>query len=175
MGNSLPKMAKSADVPSPKRAISYRSFSLFDRPNPTPNARLSVTMVPTAPPNPINHRKGKAVMESQQSTQSPNDQIAELGQRMARMETRMDYVATHEDLAAVRTEIERTHTKIERTHTEFAKTDGRIANLRVEVLKEIGDVKTLIANREASMQRWLLGITSTTMVAITAVLIRTLV
>ena len=114
-------------------------------------------------------------MEPRQSTQSQNDQIADLSQRMARMETKMDFVATHEDLAAVRTEIERTHTKIERTHTEIAKTDGRIANLRVEVLKEIGDVKTLIANREASMQRWLLGITSTTMVAITAVLIRTMV
>ena len=106
-------------------------------------------------------------MASQQATQAPNDQIAELGQRMARMETKMDHVATHKDLAAVRTEI--------------GKTDARIADLRVEVLKEIGgvktgvaDVKTLIANREASMQRWLLGMTSTTMVAITAVLIRTM-
>ena len=47
--------------------------------------------------------KGKAVMEPQQSTQTQNDQIADLGQRMARMETKMDFVATHEDLAAVRT------------------------------------------------------------------------
>ena len=45
--------------------------------------------------------------------------------------------------------------------------------MKVEVLKEIGgvkaevgDVKTLIANREASMQRWLLGITGTTIVGI---------
>ena len=53
-------------------------------------------------------------MESQQSTQAPNDQIAELGQRMARMETRMEFVAT----------------------------------------------------REASMQRWLLGITATTVVGV---------
>ena len=44
-------------------------------------------------------------MEPQQSTQSQNDQIAELGQRMARMETKMDYVANHKDLAAVRTEV----------------------------------------------------------------------
>ena len=53
-------------------------------------------------------------MASQQSTQAPNDQIAELGQRMARMETRMEFVAT----------------------------------------------------REASMQRWLLGITATTVVGV---------
>ena len=39
---------------------------------------------------------------------------------------------------------------------------------------EMADVKTLIVSREASMQRWLLGITSTTMVAIAAVLNRTL-
>ena len=72
--------------------------------------------------------------------------------------------------------------------TEIANTDTRIADLRVEVLKEIGgvkteiggvktemaDVKTLIADREASMQRWLLGITSTMVVAVTAVLIRSL-
>ena len=43
-------------------------------------------------------------MEPQQSTQTQNDQIAELGQRMARMETRMEFVATHKDLAEVRTE-----------------------------------------------------------------------
>ena len=98
-------------------------------------------------------------MEPQQSTQTQNDQFAELSERMARMETKMDHVATHKDLAAVRTEIER-------THTEIAKTDGRIANLKVEVLKEIGDVKTLIANREASMQRWLLGMTATTVVGV---------
>ena len=43
-------------------------------------------------------------MESQQSTQAPNDQFSELGQRMARMETKMDYVANHKDVADVRTE-----------------------------------------------------------------------
>ena len=99
---------------------------------------------------------------------------------MARMETKMDHVATHKDLAAVRIEV--------------AKTGARNADLRVEVLKEIGDVKTevggvktemayvktLIANREASMQRWLLGITataivgiSTAMAGVAATLIRT--
>ena len=43
-------------------------------------------------------------MEAQQSSQLPNDQIFEIGERMARMETRMDFVATHRDLAAVRSE-----------------------------------------------------------------------
>ena len=60
-------------------------------------------------------------MASQQSTQAPNDQIAELGQRMARIETKMDHVAS---------------------------------------------AKALIASREASMQRWQLGITATTMVGV---------
>ena len=98
-------------------------------------------------------------MEAQQSTQTYNDQFSELGERMARMESKMDHVATHRDLAAVRSEI--------------AMTDARIADLRVEVLKEIGgvktdvaDVKTLVANREVSMQRWLLGITATTVVGV---------
>jgi len=44
-------------------------------------------------------------MESQRSTRAPNDQFAELSERMARMETKMDHVATHKDLVAVRTEI----------------------------------------------------------------------
>ena len=143
-------MAKSADVPSPQRAISYRSFSLFDRPNPTPNARLSVTMVPTAHTNPINQRKGKAVMESQQSTQTPSNQMAELGQRMARMETKMDYVATHKDIAEVRTEV---------------------TSLKGELLTEIAGIQTLVANREASMQRWLLGITATTVVGVSSAML----
>ena len=120
-------------------------------------------------------------MESQQSTQAPNDQFAELGQRMARMETKMDFVATHKDIAEVRTEIATTHkdiaevrTEIEGTRTEIEGTRTEIASLKGELLTEIAGIKTLIANREASMQRWLLGMTSTTMVAITAVLIRTL-
>ena len=84
-------------------------------------------------------------MEPQQSTQAPNDQIAELGQRMARMETKMDYVATHKDIAEVRTEV---------------------TSLKGELLTEIAGIQTLVANREASMQRWLLGITATTVVGV---------
>ncbi|MCY3641032.1 MAG: hypothetical protein OXH37_08475, partial [Gammaproteobacteria bacterium] len=100
-------------------------------------------------------------MESQRSTQAPNDQIAELGQRvarmetnmvrmetkMARMETKMDYVATHKDIAEVRTEV---------------------TSLKGELLTEIAGIKTLVANREASMQRWLLGITATTVVGVSS-------
>ena len=98
-------------------------------------------------------------MESQQSTQTYNDQFSELGQRMARMETKMDYVATHKDIAEVRTEIESTRTEIEGTRTE-------IASLKGELLTEIAGINTLVANREASMQRWLLGITATTVVGV---------
>ena len=86
-------------------------------------------------------------MESQQSTQTENDQIAELGQRMARMETKMDYVATHKDIAEVRTEV---------------------TSLKGELLTEIAGIQTLVANREASMQRWLLGITATTVVGVSS-------
>ena len=57
----------------------------------------------------------------------------------------MDFVATHRDTAMVRTEI---------------------ASLKPELLTEISSIKTLVANREASMQRWLLGITATTIVGI---------
>ena len=98
-------------------------------------------------------------MEPQQSTQTQNDQIADLGQRMARMETKMDFVATHEDLAAVRMEVEGTRTEIEGTRTE-------IASLKGELLTEIAGIKSLVANREVSMQRWLLGITATTVVGV---------
>ena len=84
-------------------------------------------------------------MEPQQSTQTPNDQFSELGQRMARMETKMDYVATHKDIAEVRTEV---------------------TSLKGELLTEIAGIQTLVANREASMQRWLLGITATTVVGV---------
>ena len=86
-------------------------------------------------------------MEPQQSAQTQNDQIAELGQRMARMETKMDYVATHKDIAEVRTEV---------------------TSLKGELLTEIAGIQTLVANREASMQRWLLGITATTVVGVSS-------
>ena len=106
-------------------------------------------------------------MDTKDPSQSNNGQIVGLSERISRMETKMDFVATHKDLGAVRAEI--------------AKTDARIADLRTEVLKEIGGVKTLIASREASMQRWLLGVTATTLVGVitalvgvTTALIRTL-
>ena len=116
-------------------------------------------------------------MEPQQSTQIPNDQIAELGQRMARMETRMEFVATHKDLAAVRTEIAATHkdiaavrTDVEGTRTEIASLKGELlsemAQMNTAMVAEVASVKTLVANREASMQRWLLGITATTVVGV---------
>ena len=112
-------------------------------------------------------------MESQQSTQTPKDQFSELGQRMARMETKMDYVATHKDIAEVRTEIATTHkdiaevrTEIESTRTEIEGTRTEIASLKGELLTEIAGINTLVANSEASMQRWLLGITATTVVGV---------
>ncbi len=116
-------------------------------------------------------------MAPQQSTQIPNDQIAELGQRMARMETRMDFVATHKDLAAVRTEIAATHkdiaavrTDVEGTRTEIASLKGELlsemAQMNTAMVAEVASVKTLVANREASMQRWLPGITATTVVGV---------
>ena len=86
-------------------------------------------------------------MEPQQSTQTQNDQFADLSQRMARMETKMDYVATHKDIAEVRTEV---------------------TSLKGELLTEIAGIQTLVANREASMQRWLLGITATTVVGVSS-------
>ena len=83
---------------------------------------------------------------------------------MARIETKMDCVATHKDLAAVRIEIEGTRTEIEGTRTE-------IVGLKGELLTEIAGIKTLVANREASMQRWLLGITATTVVGVSTALV----
>ncbi|MYL10885.1 MAG: hypothetical protein F4010_01780 [Cenarchaeum sp. SB0669_bin_11] len=92
--------------------------------------------------------------------------MVEHGERIARIETKMDFMATHKDIAAVRTEVEGTRTEI--------------ASLKGELLTEIAGIKTLVANREASMQRWLLRITATTVVGVstalagvTATLIRT--
>jgi len=107
-------------------------------------------------------------METQGSTKTNNDQISELGQRVARMETnmahmetnmarietKMDFMATHKDIAAVRTEVEGTRTEV--------------ASLKGELLTEIAGIKTLVANRGASMQRWLLGITATTVVGVSS-------
>ena len=107
-------------------------------------------------------------MDSQQSTQAPNDQFPELGQRMARIETRMDFVATHKDLAAVRTEIAATHKDIAAVRTDVEGTRTEIASLKGELLTEIAGIKTLVANREVSMQRWLLGISATTVVGVSS-------
>ena len=92
----------------------------------------------------------RQAMDTKDPSHPNNDQIVGLNERIARMETKMDFVATHKDLAAVRT---------------------GIVDLRAEVLKEIGGVKTLIANREASMQRWLLGVTATTLVGVITALV----
>ena len=68
----------------------------------------------------------------------------------------MDFFATREDIALVRREIEGTLTEI--------------ASLKGQVLTEVSDIKTLVANREASMQHWLLGITATTIFGVSTAL-----
>ena len=96
----------------------------------------------------------------------------------------MDFVATREDVALVRREIEGTRTEIEGTRTEIAKTNAhidsmqgelltRMAGMETKMVAAIADVKTLVANREASMHRWLLGVTATAMIGVTTALIRT--
>ena len=117
-------------------------------------------------------------MEEKQSIHSRNDPITVLGERIARMEAKMDFVATHKDLAAMdakieatHTKIETTHTKIEATHTKIEATRTEIASLKGTLLAEIAGIKTLVADREASMQRWLLGITATTVVGMGAAMV----
>lgn len=119
----------------------------------------------TSPVKPsAGNTKGEAVMEAKQSIQSRNDPITIFGERIARIEAKMDFVATHKDLAAMDAKIEATHTKIEATRTE-------IASLKGTLLAEIAGIKTLVADREASMQRWLLGITATTVVGMGAAMV----
>ncbi len=84
----------------------------------------------------------------------------------------MDFVATREDVALVRTEM--TNMNLDR-RTEVANTSARIAELKTELLTGIAEVKTLVATREASMQRWLLGITGNAMAGVTTALVRTFV
>ena len=93
-------------------------------------------------------------MDTKDPTTTNNDQISELSERIARIETKMDFMATHKDIAAVRTQMEGTRTEV--------------ASLKGELLTEIAGIKTLVANREASMQRWLLGITATTVVGVSS-------
>ena len=91
-------------------------------------------------------------MDTQDPTKTNNEPISELSERMARIETKMDFMATHKDVEGVRTEV---------------------ASMKGELLTEIAGIRTLVANRDASMQRWLLGVTVTMVVALTAALLRT--
>ena len=110
-------------------------------------------------------------MEAKQSIQSRNDPITALGERIARIEAKMDFVATHKDLAAMDAKIEATRTEIQATHTKIEATRTEIASLKGTLLAEIAGIKTLVADREASMQRWLLGITATTVVGMGAAMV----
>ena len=67
------------------------------------------------------------------------------GERLAALEAKMAFVATREDVALVRKEIS----------------------------NSTAALSTLIANREASMQRWLLGITSAALASVVITLLRT--
>ena len=114
-------------------------------------------------------------MDTQGSTKTNNEQTVELGQRvarmetnMARMETKMDFMATHKDLAAVRTEIEGTRTEIASLKGELL---NEMAQMNTAMVAEVAGIRTLVANREASMQRWLLGITATTVVGVSTALV----
>ncbi len=66
------------------------------------------------------------------------------GERLAALEAKMDFVATREDIAVLRREIA--------TSTSAS--------------------SALIANREASMQRWLLGIISAALASVVIALLR---
>ena len=67
------------------------------------------------------------------------------GERLAALEAKMAFVATREDIALV----------------------------RKEIANSTAALSTLIANREASMQRWLLGITSAALASVVITLLRT--
>ena len=125
-------------------------------------------------------------MDSKQPPQTPTAPATDIGERIAHIESKMDFVATRDSIALVRTEmanmnadlrteIEGTRTEIEGTRTEMANTTARIAELKADLLTGIAEVKTLVATREASMQRWLLGITGTAMIGVTTALVRTFV
>ena len=109
-------------------------------------------------------------MEAQQSTE-----IADLGERVARIESKMDFVATREDIALVRREVEGTRTEIANTNTRIANMQAELlhvmARMESKMVTEIAAVNTLVATRETSMHRWLLGITATALVGVTTALI----
>lgn len=73
------------------------------------------------------------------------------GERLARIEARMEFMATREDIALARREI---------------------VGVKAELRTSIADLKTLISEREASMQRWLLGITSAALASVVMTLVR---
>ena len=102
-------------------------------------------------------------MDTQDSTKTNDDHVSELSERGARIETEMDFGATHKDLAAVRTEIED-------PRTEFACSQGELLNqmpqMNAAMVAEDAGIATLVANREASMQRWLLGFTGAMLAAL---------
>ena len=108
-------------------------------------------------------------MNNKQPSQTP---AADIGERIAHIESKMDFVATREDVALVRAEMANMNADLS---TEIANTNARIAEMKGDLLSGIAEVKALVANREASMQRWLQGITGTAMVGVTTALIRTFV
>lgn len=73
------------------------------------------------------------------------------GERLARIEAGMAFMATREDIALARREI---------------------VGVKAELRTSIADLKTLISERGASMQRWLLGITSAALASVVMALVR---
>ena len=66
-------------------------------------------------------------------------------ERIAALESKMDFIATRQDIAV----------------------------LRHEIATSFSELATLIDDREASMQRWLFGITSAALASVVIVLLRT--
>ena len=106
-------------------------------------------------------------MGTQDSTKSNNDQTVEFSEHIARIETKIDFVATHKDVAAVRAEIEGTRTEIASLKGELL---NQMSQMDTAMVAEVAGIRTLVANREASMQRWLLGIAATTVVGVSSAL-----
>ena len=195
--NKVNRVADRANNPSPQAPISDKPFSFLAHPIPAPKRPLWVKMLPTKHPNPSPPAPAeRRIMDTQDPTNASNEPISELSERiarietnMARMETKMDFMATHKDIAAVRVEIEGTRAEIASMKgellnqmaqmntamvAEMARMNTAIAAEMAETNTAIEGTRTLIANREASMQRWLLGLTATMVVALSAALFRTL-
>ena len=73
------------------------------------------------------------------------------GECLARIEAGMAFMATREDIALARREI---------------------VGVKAELRTSIAGLKTLISERGASMQRWLLGITSAALASAVMALVR---